>query len=369
MKDTDRTDNDYYDSEYFKRLEIINRKKAERIARMKKRILRQKLCAAAITVCISAAAVIMFLPGNKKPENTVSDAAVRQNEQAPVSSSSAENSEEDRGVFISYDLGFTKEILNKDRLDELKTPDGSADREKCMEYVDCLAEKYDTVDKPRRFHATLQGDITVPPSNDAKYGWKIDREKTCEELVGMIEKGETAENIRPVYYDAGYGYVFTGMEEARTADDDIGTTYIEIDLSAQHLWFYSGGMLLYDCDIVSGQTTSMARTTLPGVYKVWYKALNYRMIGTNADGESWDSRCNYWISVSLCGIGLHDTVSRTEYGGDVYKYNGSQGCINMPLEGAKLIYEKAEMDTPVVMYYSPEESAGLGLDISEKQDQ
>ena len=103
---------------------------------------------------------------------------------------------------------------------------------------------------------------------------------------------------------------------------------------------------------VSGQTTSEARTTLPGVYKLWSKETNKRMKDTNADGDEWDTKCNFWNNVSLCGIGLHDSTWRGGYfGGEIYKYNGSHGCINMSYDDAKYVYDNVPYGTPVVMYY------------------
>jgi lipoprotein-anchoring transpeptidase ErfK/SrfK len=118
------------------------------------------------------------------------------------------------------------------------------------------------------------------------------------------------------------------------------------------LWYYKEGKLDYETDIVSGQTTSEARTTLPGVYKLWFKDTNFRMQGTNEDGDEWDVTCSYWNNVSLCGIGLHDSAWRgNAFGGNIYKTNGSHGCINMPPAGAKYVYDNVEYGTPVVMYY------------------
>ena len=266
---------------------------------------------------------------------------------------------------ITYDFYYTTETLKGDKLKSLIEIDEDGvytiDRDKCMKYVEYLAKKYDTYNTSRKFHATYQGDIVVPPSSDAKYGWWIDQEKTCSQLINMLNKGETVDKIEPIYYDTGSGFVFKGVKSARTKDDDIGNTYVEVDLSAQHLWVYKKGKVTFECDIVSGQTTSMARTTLPGVYKLWNKQTNYRMKDTNADGESWDTTCNYWNNVSLCGIGLHDTVTRSAFGGNIYRYIGSHGCINMPLYGAKYIYENVSLGTPVVMYYSYEQSKQLGV--------
>lgn len=257
-------------------------------------------------------------------------------------------------VKIVYDFNYTTETLTGEKLMDMVSVDKNgkitADKKKAMAYVEQLAKKYDTYNTERKFKATLQGNIVVPTSNDAKYGWWIYQDKTCDQLVKLIEAGKNTK-VEPVYYSDG-NYVFTGRKEARSADDDIGNTYIEIDLTNQTLWYYKNGKKLWECGIVSGQTTSAARTTLPGVYKLWDKQTNYRMKASNSDGDRWDTTCAYWNNVSICGIGLHDSQWRGNYvGGDIYKYNGSHGCINMTLESAKFIYDNVEYDTPVVMYY------------------
>ncbi|MGN1134228.1 MAG: L,D-transpeptidase family protein, partial [Oscillospiraceae bacterium] len=257
---------------------------------------------------------------------------------------------------ININFDYTKETLDGTRITDMIEVDSkgnlTANRDKVMKYVEELAEKYDTYNTERKFHATLQGDIIIPISSDAKYGWWIDQEKTCDLLCDLIKKGKDVSSVDPVYYADG-NYVFTGVKSARTANDDIGKTYIEIDLTAQHLWYYNNGKLIRECDIVSGQTTSEARTTLPGVYKVWDKQTNYKMKGSNSDGDTWEGTANYWTRVAIVGIGLHDSTWRNGYfGGDIYKYNGSHGCINMTLEDAKFVYDNVPMGTPVVMYYN-----------------
>ena len=256
---------------------------------------------------------------------------------------------------ITLDFDYTTETLTGDKLIDMLTLNSKGefdvDEDKVMKYVEELAAKYDTYNTERKFKATIQGNITVPTSSDAKYGWWIDQQKTCDMLADLIKKGKDVAKTDPIYYQDG-NFVFTGLESARTANDDIGKTYVEVDLSNQHLWYYLNGKKAYECDIVSGQTTSAARTTLPGVYKVWDKATNYRMKDTNSDGDRWDTTCAYWTRVAIVGIGLHDSQWRGGYfGGTIYQYNGSHGCINMPYDGAKYIYENVAMDTPVVMYY------------------
>lgn len=264
------------------------------------------------------------------------------------------------GLEITIDFDYTTEkLVGTDIASWISfNDDGSytVDRTKVLGYVGELARKYDTYNTVRKFNATLQGEINVPTSADAYYGWKIHQEDTADLLVELIESGKS-ETIDPIYdymenADGSKGYIFTGREEARTADDDIGDTYVEVDLTAQTLWHYVDGEMVYTCKIVSGQTNPEVRKTLPGVYKVWQKRTNYTMSSSNSAGDSWSVKCNYWTRVSIVGIGLHDSTWRgSNFGGEIYKTNGSHGCINMPLAGARYIYENVDMSTPVVMYY------------------
>ena len=264
------------------------------------------------------------------------------------------------GITITIDFDYAQETLTGNDFGKWLTynDDGSyeVDRDKVLGYVSELARKYDTYNTPRKFNATLQGAITVPISDDAKYGWWIYKDETADLLIKLIKEGKSV-TTDPVYYyttnaDGTKGYVFTGREEARTAEDDIGDTYVEVDLTNQTLWHYVDGEMVYTCGIVSGQPTPAVRKTLPGVYKVWFKARNYNMKSSNAAGESWSVKCSYWTRVAIVGIGLHDSQWRgNNVGGDIYKTNGSHGCINMTLAGAKYIYENVEYGTPVVMYY------------------
>ena len=53
------------------------------------------------------------------------------------------------------------------------------------------------------------------------------------------------------------------------------------------------------------------------------------------------------------GVGIHDADSwRSVYGGTIYQYGGSHGCINTPSAQAAVIYENIDVGTPVVCYSS-----------------
>ena len=64
----------------------------------------------------------------------------------------------------------------------------------------------------------------------------------------------------------------------------------------------------------------------------------------------------YWIAFNG-SQGLHDATWRGEFGGEIYTYYGSHGCVNTPLSAVKLIYDQIEEGVPVVVYKDESEEA------------
>lgn len=125
---------------------------------------------------------------------------------------------------------------------------------------------------------------------------------------------------------------------------DIGDTYIEIDLTNQKLYFYENKRLIIDTDIVSGGMYDHYATP-EGVNYVYLKQMDQIIHGDNHS-----SFVSYWLPV-VGEIGIHDASWRSEFGGDIYYTNGSQGNIQVPMEVMTKIYQNVELFTPVVMYY------------------
>lgn len=257
---------------------------------------------------------------------------------------------------ITFDFIYTTETLSGDKIMEWIDLDEDSegytvDKDKAMKYVEELAEKYDTFGKTRKFKTTKRGTITIP-EGEGCYGWWIDQEKTRDLIVKLINKGKSTKT-NPIYYvnpDSQYSY--TCKEEWRTADSDYSNTYVEVDLTAQHLWYYEKGKLKMETDIVSGYP-SESRNTPAGVYKLWYKEKGKTLRGSS-DGVSYASYVDYWNYISTIGIGLHDASWQNGvFGGTKYKSItwGSHGCINMPFDKAKYVYENIDLDTPVFMYW------------------
>ncbi len=260
-------------------------------------------------------------------------------------------------IEINFDFSYTTETLSGDKIMEWITFDDddaakgyTVDEDKVMAYVEKLADEYDTYGKPRKFKTTKKGEITID-SEDSCYGWWIDKEKTAALIVDLIEEGSSADT-EPIYYKSPYSaYEYVANSEWRTADKDYGNTYIEIDLASQHLWYYKDGKVEYECDIVSGLPTK-ERNTPEGVYKLWYKEKDKVLKGSiKSTGETWETPVTYWNNITTFGVGLHDATWHPYFGGTRYKTNGSHGCINMPYDAAKYVYENIPMGTPVFAYW------------------
>ena len=98
---------------------------------------------------------------------------------------------------------------------------------------------------------------------------------------------------------------------------------MEVNLTAQHLFFYKDGKLLVESDFVSGNA-ARGWSTPSGAYPLTYKERNATL-----NGEGYSTPVSYWMPFNG-GIGLHDASWRSSFGGTIYKTNGSHGCINLP---------------------------------------
>lgn len=193
-----------------------------------------------------------------------------------------------------------------------------------------LAETFDSIGKDREWSSTSGRTVSV---NNATFGFKVDTEAEKEQLIVSVCNGIHQERepfSRTINVDIGTG--------------EIGDTYIEVDMSAQMLYYYVDGVLSVKTPVVTGNT-SRGRGTPEKVCYVYMKQKNRTLKGAN-----YAAFVNYWMPV-LGNIGLHDAGWRDEFGGDIYETNGSHGCINLPKEAAAKIYDQVEIGTPVVMYY------------------
>ncbi|UUX33828.1 L,D-transpeptidase family protein [Fundicoccus culcitae] len=209
------------------------------------------------------------------------------------------------------------------------------DRELITEFVNDLNESYSTFDKERQFDSTSQGTITIPPGI---LGWGIEIEPTVDLIIEDLKAGVDTRREPVIYSTSG----------VPNSANDIGTTYVEIDLTYQMMHLYYEDELILSTNIVSGQTGT---ETVPGANAVIEMLRDTDLVGFNPRLEKeYKVPVSYWIRFDYIDQGIHDATWQWSFGGDVYTYSGSLGCINTPLEYMGTIYEYVEYGTPVIVY-------------------
>ena len=173
------------------------------------------------------------------------------------------------------------------------------------------------------------------------YGWKIDQAAEAAQLSQEIQSG-TQTTREPVYSQTANSY---GV-------NDLGDTYIEVDLSEQHMYYYQNGSDIFESDFVSGNMSYADRQTHAGIFTLYYKKSPDVLRGTmKADGTyEYESEVQYWMPFDG-GIGFHDASWRDEFGGDIYLTGGSHGCINLPPDNAAVLYDIIQYGVPIVCFY------------------
>lgn len=206
------------------------------------------------------------------------------------------------------------------------------------EFVAQLAAEHDTVGTSRAFNTTSGRTVYVYGS---AYGWQINQAKEAAQLMEEIRSG-TQTTREPVYSMRAntYGY------------NDIGSTYIEVDLSNQHLYYYQDGAVILESDFVSGNMSYADRQTHEGIFRLYSKSSPAVLKGPKLPNGKYEyeTPVTFWMPFDG-GIGFHDANWRSNFGGDDYLTNGSHGCINMPYDNAAALYSMINYDVPIVCFY------------------
>jgi len=234
---------------------------------------------------------------------------------------------------ITYTFGVYKELLDGSKINKWLTVDANIkvifDEKEVENYIDELSNNYNTIGKRRNFVSSSGKTINI---GGGDYGWSINRNKETQALIKAIKEGETISK-EPEYIQTALSHDL----------NDMGNTFVEIDLTKQYLWFYKNGSLIAQGDIVTGNLIGN-NTTPGGIYKLKYKVKN-----TVLRGPGYASPVSFWMPFNG-GIGIHDASWRSVFGGEIYKTGGSHGCINSPYYLAKAVFDNIEPGIPVVCY-------------------
>ncbi len=236
---------------------------------------------------------------------------------------------------ITYDMIDIDNIhISKDQMREWIVMDDNFNvyynDDAIWQFIADFAAQYDTRDKTHYLHTSWGGTATADNSG---YGWQLDQEGEFNTLKENLEEGATVVR-EPVWAHTAKSH----------GENDYGNTYVEINLTRQHLFFYKDGQLVIDSDFVSGRMTK-SRVTDAGIYYVYYKQTDAVL-----KGEDYETPVSYWMPFNG-GEGMHDATWRGSFGGTIYINSGSHGCINLPYSAAETIYNNINIGDCVFVYW------------------
>ena len=253
-------------------------------------------------------------------------------------------------VVITYDFSDRKESVNRAVIKEWLTRNENGDlvldKTEIAKYIAGLAEKYDTVGTERTFSTYDNQDITVSGGN---YGWVIDQKKETDVLYQDILDKKT-EVREPIYEQTA---------ESRNTND-IGYSYIEIDLTRQRMLLYQNGTPIADTGFAASSSTPT------GVYRLGEKQESAIPGNTEANSGKNGVSVSLWMPFTdelgiygdpeliITGADIAaDTFGSSENMDFSSSYNcweSTEGCIAVPEEEAQIIYQNVNSGLPVIIY-------------------
>lgn len=247
------------------------------------------------------------------------------------------------GIKITLKIGENIEEINAEKVSNWYVTDDngviSFDEALLRQYVDDLAARYDNFSSPKTFFTHYDEAVELSTSY---YGWQLDKEYAVEMLLSYIEEKK---NISIDLTDKSEESEKWWMKTAVAYDDSAyyGNTYAEVSIDGQYMWMYMDGQVVFESDVVTGKPDSEHDTPV-GVYSIIYKELNATLRGADYETE-----VAYWM-VFTFDIGFHDADWQYAFGEDMYEYNGSHGCVNLPVDAAAELYDLVYPGMPVFVY-------------------
>lgn len=188
----------------------------------------------------------------------------------------------------------------------------------------------------------LDYQISLPVSSNTELSVNVEAEIT--QIREALAEGGTYTRM-PIY--------------EQEIDLSMNSSYVEIDITRQQIWmYYENECILDGVPCVTGNVGN--HDTPTGVFHLTSKSRNAVLRGWNDTRDANGNRTRYASPVSFWmpfngGIGMHDASWRHGvFGGEIYKGNGSHGCVNMRYEDAKTVYEHIDKSMFIIVYKSNE---------------
>lgn len=225
---------------------------------------------------------------------------------------------------LTYTYADTAETVTKEQIAGFLSIDDnftvSVSQEAVRSYVSMMAGLHGT--DPRS--SVLDGQAVTC------YGSVIDQNAMTEHLMGCLRQFRS-DSLRVPYLPAD------------APDSPYGGNFVEVDLTAQLLTVWQNGKAVVSTPTVSGSVPQGDGTGC-GNFTIYEKDTNCWLVG-------YDFRdyVNYWIAFNG-NIGIHDASWRNAFGGSIYRYDGSHGCVNIPVSMAETVYRNVSVGTRVIVH-------------------
>lgn len=248
------------------------------------------------------------------------------------------------GTVITYEIGESVRVLDKDTIFSWISVDDNMEmcinEEEVDAFVNKMYSSYTTCYRAKNLMTSYGQEVTISKSY---YGWKVDKAAEKAALLDEIQNGAV------VNRDLHYSMTANSHE-----GNDFGNSYVEINLTAQHIFLYIDGELIVESDFVSGDLAS-GNATPTGAFSLTYKKKDAVL-----NGADYSTPVTYWMPF-FGNYGMHDATWRSSFGASIYKRDGSHGCVNLPKKVAKVIFENIDKGFPVLCYELPGTESEKGI--------
>jgi len=181
-------------------------------------------------------------------------------------------------------------------------------------------------------------------SYDYDYGWCLDGAALGDTLTDNLYNSKTDAIDMPMKQTAATW---------NPGGQEWGNRYIDVDLSEQHVRMYDdSSKVIWESDCVSGNPI-YGGGTQTGVYFIYLKESPMELVGLDYDRDGqpdYRTWVTYWMPFDG-GEGLHDMSTRSAFGGNIYTYNGSHGCVNLPYSAAEQLYGLTNVGDVVIVHW------------------
>lgn len=243
---------------------------------------------------------------------------------------------------ITYSLEGTTLAVTKDMIQPWLGVDENmavvVNADQVRGFVNTVSATYNTPNTVGEI-VTPNGKVAHVPNG--RLGRVVGAAAECDQLMNEIRSGAKVTR-EPILSQRG-------TPEGTTR---WGATYIEVDITQQHMWYVVDGTSVMETDIITGLAGKM--DTPVGIFNVLEK-LSPKVLRGNIVPETGQPEyiqpVDYWLRVTWSGVGFHDCTWHAVFGGDIYKTRGSHGCINMPPAAAATLYSLAPVGCPIIIHH------------------